>query len=86
MLTPPPNPSFISDAHFPSLSVLPEVLTTREGAQVLRCSKAHFCNLLLGKVSGVPRLPSLRLGRRCLVRKATLMQWIEEVELRPRQR
>jgi excisionase family DNA binding protein len=73
-----------SGANYPSLAGLPEVLTTREGAQVLRCSKAHFCNLLLGKVSGVPRLPSVRLGRRCLVRKATLMQWIEEVELRAR--
>lgn len=65
---------------------LPEVLTTREGAQVLRCSKAHFCNLLNGRVAGVPRLPYLRLGRRRLVRKATLMRWIEEVELGARQR
>ncbi len=59
---------------------LPEVLTTREGAQVLRCSKAHFCNLLNGTVAGVPRLPFLQLGRRRLVRKETLVQWIERVE------
>lgn len=66
------------------LAPLPDVLTTMEGARLLRCSKAHFCNLLRGRVPGVPRLPSVRLGRRCLVRKATLMQWIEEVELRAR--
>ena len=59
---------------------LPEVLTTREGAQVLRCSKAHFCNLLNGKVAGLPPPPYIRLGRRRLVRKATLEQWIERVE------
>lgn len=66
------------------LDALPEVLTTREGAQVLRCSKAHFCNLLNGRVAGVPRLPYLRLGRRRLVRKASLAQWIEQVEGRSR--
>ena len=62
------------------LDSVPEVLTTREGAQLLRCSKAHFCNLLNGVVPGVPRLPYLRLGRRRLVRKAALVQWIEQVE------
>jgi excisionase family DNA binding protein len=62
------------------LDALPEVLTTREGAQMLRCSKAHFCNLLRGTVPGVPRLPYLRLGRRRLVRKTTLAEWIEQVE------
>jgi len=66
------------------LDSLPEVLTTREGAQVLRCSKAHFCNLLNGQVAGVPRLPYLRLGRRRLVRRATLALWIEQVEGRNR--
>jgi excisionase family DNA binding protein len=58
----------------------PDVLTTVEAARVLRCSKAHFCNLLNGKVPGLPALPHLRLGRRRLVRRATLSQWIEEVE------
>ena len=62
------------------LNTLPEVLTTREGAKVLRCSKAHFCNLLNGTVAGLPRIPYLRLGRRRLVRKTTLAQWIENVE------
>jgi excisionase family DNA binding protein len=68
------------------LDSLPEVLTTREGAQVLRCSKAHFCNLLNGRVAGLPQLPSVRLGRRRLVRKATLARWIEQVEAETWQR
>ncbi len=66
------------------LESLPEVLTTHEGAQVLRCSKAHFCNLLNGTVAGVPRLPYLRLGRRRLIRKTSLAAWIELVEGRTR--
>src|ERR1051325_8534277 len=62
------------------LELLPEVLTTREGARFLRCSKAHFCNLLNGRVRGVPPLPSLQVGRRRLVRKKTLIEWIAAVE------
>ena len=61
---------------------LPEILTTREGAEVLRCSKAHFCNLLNGRVRGVPRLPYLSLGRRRLVRRETLAQWLKQIESR----
>ena len=53
----------------PVYSDLPEFLTTLEAARFLRCSKAHFCNLLNGVVAGVPPLPYLRLGRRKLVRK-----------------
>jgi hypothetical protein len=71
------------EAYFTSL---PEVLTTREGALALRCSKAHFCNLINGKVAGVPQIPSVRLGRRALVRKTTLVSWIEQVESSTRQR
>ena len=66
----------------PLLSALPDVLTTREGAEFLRCSKAHFCHLLNGVVAGVPPLPYLQLGRRRLVRKAVLIEWIEQVECR----
>ncbi len=66
------------------LEALPEVLTTREGATVLRCSKAHFCNLLNGVVAGLPRIPYLQLGRRRLVRKARLIEWMERAESRLR--
>ena len=33
-----------------------------------------------GGVAGVPRLPCVQFGRRKLVRKVTLAQWIEQVE------
>jgi excisionase family DNA binding protein len=54
-----------------------DVLTVAEVADELRCSKAHVFNLINGKVRGVRRpLPALRLGRRRVVRRAGLDEWI----------
>jgi len=74
----------VNDQSVKTVMGLPEVLTTREAAEILRCSKAHFCHLLNGVVTGVPPLPYLQLGRRRLVRKAVLIEWIEQVERRTR--
>ncbi len=60
----------------------PEVLTTRDGAKMLRCTEAHFCNLLSGRVAGLPRLPHIRLGRSRVVRRSTLVKWLEQAELK----
>ena len=65
--------------HLP-LRELPEVLTLREVAQVLRCSKAHVCKIVNGQVAGTPQLPAITLGRRKLVRRATLLSWLAENE------
>ena len=56
------------------------VLTVAEVAVLLRCSKAHVHNLINGKVHGTRPLPSLRLGRRRLVRRTSLDKWIETSE------
>lgn len=57
-----------------------QILTVLEVASELRCSKAHIHNLINGKVAGAPKLPSIQLGRRRLVRLATLTAWIESNE------
>ena len=57
-----------------------EALTIAEVAMELRCSKTHVCNLINGKVRGVPRLPALILGRRKLVRRTSLQTWMCAVE------
>jgi hypothetical protein len=57
-----------------------EVLTIADGARELRCSKAHLAKVLNGQVPGVPYLPHLRLGRRKLIRRSMLYQWMAEVE------
>ena len=58
-----------------------DVLTVAEVAQRLRCSRAHVCNVMKGKVIGLPRLTHLSLGRRKLVRVEWLHQWMEENKL-----
>ena len=57
-----------------------EILTCAEVAQELRCSKAHIHNLINGKVSGTPPLPSITLGRRRLIRRASLNAWLRASE------
>ena len=57
-----------------------EILTIAEVATSLRCSKTHVCNLINGKVAGVPRLPAIEMGRRKLVRRSTLERWMRAVE------
>jgi len=58
----------------------PEVLTIADAAKELRCSKAHLAKVLNGQVPCVPYLPHLRLGRRKLIRRGMLYQWMAEVE------
>jgi excisionase family DNA binding protein len=53
------------------------ILTIREVAELLRCSKAHVQKALVGKIAGVPQLAHLSMGRRELVRKEWLEQWME---------
>lgn len=61
-------------------NALPDVLTVAEAARVLRCSKPHLANLLAGKVPGAPVLPFMPIGRRKLIRRASLFQWMEKAE------
>ncbi len=53
------------------------ILTIKEVASILRCSKTHALNVLEGKVRGLPRLAHLSLGRRKVVRKDWLDEWME---------
>ena len=53
-----------------------EILTVEEVAVELRCSKAHVYNAIAGKVDGVYPLPAISMGRRKLVRRRALEQWI----------
>ena len=58
----------------------PHVLTVKEVAAELRCSKAHVHNLIAGKVPGVSPLPAMLLGRRRLIRRVSLEEWMEANE------
>jgi excisionase family DNA binding protein len=55
---------------------LPEILTLEEVATVLRSSKAHISKLARGKIPGVPALPVVRLGRRVIIKRDALFEWL----------
>ena len=58
-----------------------QILTVKEVASELRCSKAHVFNAIAGRLHNVTRLPAIRMGRRKLVRRSSLEAWIENNEL-----
>jgi len=73
-----------SGAPIPGAPVLafepPAILTVPEVAVELRCSKAHVHNLINGMVRGAPPLPALWLGRRRLVRRCSLDEFVRANE------
>ena len=56
------------------------ILTLQEAAAALRCSKAHLSHIINGKVPGLTPLPVARIGRRVLVRREVLLDWLSTVE------
>ena len=83
-MLPSPKDTELPVASSPDIRWEPAVFTVKEVARELRCSKAHVHNLINGKVHGAPPLPSISVGRRRLVRKESLQQWIELNEHTPR--
>lgn len=57
-----------------------DLLTMAEVAALLHCSKAHICNVIAGRVPGCLPIPAVHLGRRMLVRRESLMHWIDQNE------
>jgi hypothetical protein len=54
-----------------------DMLTINEVARELRCSKADVANTLVGKIKSLPRLTHMPLGRRKVIRREWLQQWLE---------
>ena len=54
-----------------------DLLTLADVAELLHCSKAHVSKAVAGQVQGCPPIPSVSLGRRKLVRRQSLLAWIE---------
>lgn len=53
------------------------VLTLNQAARYLQVSKAHLSNVINGKVPGVERLRFFRMGRRILIKREWIDQWLE---------
>ena len=56
------------------------LLTLTEVARLLHVSRAHVTNAVAGRVRGCFPIPTISIGRRKLVRRETLVQWIEQNE------
>ncbi len=57
-----------------------DLLTLADVAALLHCSKAHVCKAVAGRVKGCPPIPAVSLGRRKLVRRQSLVAWVEANE------
>jgi hypothetical protein len=57
-----------------------DLLTLADVAELLHCSKAHVGKVIRGRVLGCPPIPCVPLGRRKLVRRESLVRWLEENE------
>jgi len=58
-----------------------KILTIKEVADQLRCSKTHVQHAVSGRLPGVPRLAHVSMGRRKLVRSDWLQDWLEASKL-----
>jgi hypothetical protein len=54
------------------------VLTAKEVAEDLRCSKSQVYRLMSGDVDGLAPLPYLALGRRKVVLRSVLERWKQQ--------
>ncbi len=57
-----------------------QILTMSEAADFLRFSKPHLSHLVNGKVDGATPPPFIRVGRRILFRRSSLVRWLEAME------
>ncbi|HEY3739228.1 MAG TPA: helix-turn-helix domain-containing protein [Bryobacteraceae bacterium] len=53
------------------------IFTLNQAASYLRISKAHLSNVINGKVPGVQPVRFFRLGRRVLIKREWIDEWLE---------
>lgn len=57
-----------------------EIMDIKAAANYLGVSRSHLSHILAGKVAGVPAIPHVRAGRRALIRRVVIDQWLLEQE------
>ena len=60
-----------------------DFLSLGDVARLLGVSRAHVTKAVAGRVRGCPAIPCVSLGRRKLVRRQSLLAWLEQNESRP---
>ena len=56
------------------------ILTAKEVATELRCSRAHVYKLMKGEVAGLSKLPAIIMGRKYIFRRKSFEAWKEANE------
>jgi excisionase family DNA binding protein len=59
-----------------------EIMSMNEAAEYIGVSRSHLSHILAGKVAGVPPIAHVRAGRRNLIRRAAIDQWLSDLEQR----
>jgi len=67
----------VIEIKMPNTNQHSQVLTLKEAAAYLRVSKAHLANVINGKVAGALPLRHALVGRRILIRREWVDQWLE---------
>ena len=57
-----------------------EILDIKGAAVYMGISRSHLSHILDGKVEGAPPIPHVRAGRRRLIRREMIDQWIRRQE------
>ena|SRR5438876_6170175 len=70
----------VTDGGMHPASMPEELLTPREVAAELRCSKAQVYRLINGEVKDAPPLPAISLGRKRIIRRSSLETWKRDNE------
>lgn len=78
-VTPTPSRAVLFGGNVENTSTM---LTIKEVASILRCSKAHALNVICGRVPGLPKLTHLTIGRRKVIRRDWLESWIDATKSR----
>ena len=53
------------------------VMSLQQAADYLQVSKAHLANVINGKVPGVSPVRAARLGRRVLIKREWIEEWLD---------
>lgn len=67
----------------PSSPAHQEILDIKAAANYLGVSRSHFSHMLAGKIPGLPAIPHVRAGRRALIRRAVIDDWLLQQEHGP---
>jgi len=57
------------------------IMTLKQAADYLQISKAHLSNVINGKVPEVQPLRCFRVGRRILIKREWVDEWMESANL-----